>query len=152
MVIEKVKSKEDAIKCDELLTKLVYNESKYDTNLRSDYKVKQYFENEYKKKNNVLFIAKDDNNIIIGYAYCKIITNDNGPCIHHIALLDGLYVNEEYRKQGIATRLIEECKKWAIGVGAQIFELNVISENKNAINLYKKIGFNEFEKKMRLEI
>ena len=151
MIIEKVDNKEDAIKCNELLTKLIINEGRYDKNLRKDYKVKEYFENIYENKNNVLFIAKD-NNMAIGYAYCKIITNDNGPHIYHIALLDGLYIDEKYRNQGIATKLIEECKKWAIEVGAKVFELNVLSENEKAINLYRKIGFGEVEKKMRLEL
>lgn len=152
MIIQKVDNKEDAIKCNELLTKLIINEGIYDKNLKKDYKVKEYFENIYENKNNVLFIAKDDNNMAIGYAYCKIITNDNGPQIYHIALLDGLYIDEKYRNQGIATELIEECKKWAIEIGAKIFELNVLSENEKAINLYRKIGFGEVERKMRLEL
>ncbi len=42
-----------------------------------------------KNKDNVLYVAKNDENIIIGYAYCKIITENNGPTISHIALLDG---------------------------------------------------------------
>lgn len=152
MIIERVNNKENAIKCDELLTKLINSESKYDTNLKSNYQVKNYFENKYEDKDNCLFVAKDDKNLIIGYSYCKITTDDNGPYIHHIALLDGLYVDEKYRKQGIATQLIKACKDWALQIGAKIFELNVNSENINAIELYKKIGFNEFEKKMRLEL
>ena len=93
MVIEIVKNKEDAIKCDELLTKLIYSESRYDSNLKDDYVVNGYFENKYRNKNNILIVAKNDKNVIVGYAYCKIITDDNGPTINHIALLDGLYVD-----------------------------------------------------------
>lgn len=152
MIIQKVNNKEDAIKCNELLTKLILNESLYDKNLKKDYKVKEYFENIYESKNNVLFIVKDDNDMAIGYAYCKIIITDSGPHINHIALLDGLYIDEKYRKQGIATKLIEGCKKWAIEVGAKVFELNVLSENEEAMGLYRKIGFEEVEKKMRLEL
>lgn len=151
MVIQKVNSREDTIECNELLTKLIINEATYDKNLRTDYKVKEYFENIYENKNNALFIAKEENNIA-GYAYCKIITSENGPQIYNIVLLDGLYINEKYRKQGIATKLIEECKKWAVNIGAKIFEVNVLAENEKAIELYRKVGFNEFEKKMRLKL
>ena len=150
MIIKKVDNIKDAIECDKLLTKLINSERKYDTNIKSDYIVNKYFENIYANKNNCLFIAKDNNNIAIGYAFCKITTSDDGPHINHIALIDGLYVNEEYRHQGIATKLIEECKTWAIEAGATIIELNVMSENINAINLYENIGFKELEKKMRL--
>ena len=122
MTIQKVNNIEDAIKCDNLLTKLIKSEANYD-------------------KNNG-----------IGYAYCKIITDDNGPQISQVALLDGLYVNEEYRKHGIATSLVQECKNWATIAGAKIFELNVISENQEALKLYENFNFIEFEKKMRLEL
>ena len=152
MIIKRVDNKEDAIECDKLLTKLVNNERNYDRNISKDYVVNGYFENIYANENNCLFIVKDENNTTIGYAFCKIITSDNGPYINHIALVDGLYVNEEYRNQGIATKLIEECKTWAINTGARILEINVMTGNINAINLYEKIGFKELEKKMRLEL
>lgn len=150
MIIKKVDNIKDAIECDNLLTKLINNERKYDTNIKSDYIANKYFENIYANKNNCLFIAKDNNNLAIGYAFCKIITCNDGPHINHIALIDGLYVNEEYRHQGIATKLIEECKSWAIEAGATIIEINVMSKNINAINLYQNSGFKEIEKKMRL--
>jgi ribosomal protein S18 acetylase RimI-like enzyme len=150
MIIKKVDNIKDAIECNKLLTNLINNERKYDTNIKSDYIVNKYFENIYANKNNCLFIAKDNNNLVIGYAFCKMITSDDGPYINHIALIDGLYVNQEYRQQGVATKLIEECKTWAIEAGATIIELNVMSENINAINLYENIGFKELEKKMRL--
>ena len=69
--------------------------------------------------------------------------------MHHVALIDGLYVNEEHRHKGIATKLIEECKIWAKQAGAGIIELNVSSGNINAINLYEKIGFKEAEHRYR---
>ena len=150
MIIKKVDNINDAIECNKLLTKLVNSERKYDTNIKSDYIVNRYFENIYNNKNNCLFITKEDNNIATGYAFCKIITSNEGPHINHIALIDGLYVNEEYRHQGIATKLIEQCKIWAIEAGASIIELNVMTKNINAINLYENIGFKELEKKMRL--
>ena len=152
MIIRRVDNIDEAIECNKLLTKLVNSEKRYDINVKSDYTVNEYFEKIYKNKNNCLFIAKDNYNLAIGYAFCKIITSDDGPHIDHIALIDGLYVNEEYRHQGIATKLIDECKKWAAEEGAKIIELNVMSENVNAINLYQKIGFKELEKKMRLDL
>ena len=153
MIIEKVNNKEDAIKCDELLTKLINDERKYNTNIKEDYRVKEYFENEYKEKNNILLVAKEDNdNKIVGYVFCKITMPDNGPNINCVAFLNGLYVEESYRKQGIATKLIEECKNLAIEMGVKIFELNVLTENVDALNLYQKIGFSEFQKKMKLEL
>ena len=152
MVIEKVTNIEEAIKCNKLLTKLINTESLFDENIDGNYIINNYFENIYEQENSSLFIAKKDNDDVIGYAYCKITTTENEPYINHVALLDGLYVEEEHRKQGIATKLIEECKLWASKKGAKFFELNVISKNANALNLYKRMGFNEVQKKMRLKI
>jgi len=152
MIIKKVDNIIDAIECNKLLNKLIENESKYDKNIKSNYIINEYFEKIHNNKNNCLFMAKDNDNLAIGYIFWKIITNDNGPYKNHIALIDGLYVNEEYRHKGIATNLINECKKWAKETGATIIELNVMSENINAINLYQNIGFKELEKKMRLNL
>ena len=152
MYIEAVKNIEDAIKCDELLTKLILSESEYDKNLSENYIVKNYFENKYENKNNIIYIAKNDENVIIGYAYCKIITTDDDPTISHIGLLDGLYVEFQYRNQGIATKLIDKCKNWCKQIGAKVFELNVLSANKGAYDLYNQLGFIEVEKKMRLKL
>lgn len=152
MIIEIVKTKDEAIECDKLLTKLLVSESKFDCNIKKDYIVKEWFENKYEIKDNILIVAKNNEREIIGYAYCKIITCENGPTINHITLLDGLYVDEKYRNQGVATQLIEKAKKWSKDIGAKYFELNVISSNVKAFKLYQKLGFFEFEKKMRLEL
>lgn len=152
IIIEPVKTKSEAIECDKLLTKLVNSESQYDNNLKKDYIVKDYFKNKYNNKDNILIVAKTNENTIIGYAYCKITTSENGPTINHIALLDGLYVDEEYRNQGVATQLITKAQEWSRSIGAKIFEINVATANTNAFELYQKLGFNEVEKKMRLEL
>lgn len=152
MIVEIVKTKTEAIECDKLLTKLIISESKFDSNLKKDYIVKNYFENKYSNKDNILIVAKTDENIIIGYAYCKITTSEDGPNINHIALLDGLYVDEEYRNQGVATQLIQKAKEWSKEIGAKIFEIDVATSNTNAFELYSKLGFREVEKKMRVEL
>lgn len=152
MIIETVKTKAEAIECDKLLTKLIISESKYDSNLKKDYIVKNYFENKYSNKDNILIVAKTDEKTIIGYAYCKITTSEDGPTINHIALLDGLYVDEKYRNQGVATQLIQKAKEWSKDIGAKIFEINVATSNTNAFELYSKLGFGEVEKKMRVEL
>lgn len=148
MKIEKVESKEDAVKCNELLSKLIADESTFDNTLNKGYIVIDYFEHIYNKPQNIIFVAKENDNTVIGYAYCKITMDID----KKIALIDGIYVEEKYRNQGIATQIIEECKRWAAKMEAKILELNVVSKNENAINLYKKIGFDEFSKKMRLEL
>lgn len=151
MIIEKVNNINDAKKCNELLTKLLISESKYDKNLRNDYIITNYFENKYQNEDNILLIAKQEEDVI-GYAYCKINELPGGPIISKVTLLDGIYIEEKYRKQKIATKLINECKNWSTKIGATYFEIKVIKENINALKLYEQIGFKDFEHKMRIQL
>lgn len=151
MIIEKVNNINDAKKCNELLTKLLISESKYDKNLRNDYIITNYFENKYQNEDNILLIAKQEENVI-GYAYCKINELPGGPIISKVTLLDGIFVEEKYRKQTIATKLINECKNWSKEIGATYFEIKVAKENINALKIYEQIGFKDFEHKMRIQL
>ena len=50
-------------------------------------------------------------------------------------------VNLDYRRQGIATRALDHAKKLAQEQGAEYLRLFVVDENKPAITLYEKYGF-----------
>lgn len=56
----------------------------------------------------------------------------------------GISVDKEYWGLGIGTALTAACIECARKAGYSQLELNVVSENTNAINLYKKAGFAEF--------
>ena len=142
MEYKQVKNKEEARKCDFLLSKLIDDEIKYNENIKDNYIVRDYFENLYDKDNCILFIAKD--NDVVGYIFVKIIPNENSPLKNAEALIDGLYVLEEYRNQSIATNLIDMAKTWAKKKGAKYIYLNVLLENEIAKKLYYKMGFLDY--------
>ncbi len=56
----------------------------------------------------------------------------------HIFLL---YVVPEYRRRGIAKKLLKEAENWAKIRGDHQIGLQVFPQNQAAINLYQKIGF-----------
>lgn len=150
MIIKKVDNTEEASICDNLLTKLINDEKKYNDNLKEDYIVKDYFKNIYHKENRVLLIAKEEK--IIGYTYVKIITDDNGPTLYREALIDGLYVEEEYRNKGIGTKLIEEAIEWCKNNDVKCISLHAINKNIAAKRLYDKLGFEVFYLDMKREV
>ena len=55
--IEKVNCIEDAKICDELLTKLIQSERKFNKNIKYNNIVKDFFEKIYNNDNNVIFCA-----------------------------------------------------------------------------------------------
>ena len=131
--VKLVITNEDANKCDKLLNKLVLDERKYDNSISEDAKILNYFKYMIRQKYNFLLGYYIDNNIV-GYAFIKGIDKET-------TLLDGLYVEEEYRNKGIATELIktafETCKNNKI----KFLDVNVMYQNKEAQSLYNKLGF-----------
>ena len=141
-MITRVDSIEDANKCDELLTLLIQDECNYDNSLDKNFVVKDYFKNVINNKDNILLSYKIDN-IIVGYAYFKPINNDD----KHGYLIDGLYVLDEYRNQGIAKSLIKE----GLNIIGKVdyIDINVMCDNTIARKLYSSLGFKDFKITMR---
>lgn len=136
-MIERVYDEKLADNCDQLLTLLIRDEKQYDNNIDDNYEVKDYFKNVIKNKENILLCYKD-NDVIKGYIYLKrVIENDKKGY-----LVDGLYVLEDYRRQGIAKKLVDYALK--LIKDSEFININVMADNKNAINLYKSFGFKEF--------
>ena len=85
-------------------------------------------------------IVAEYNNEIIGYAVLAFRTVPHA----HTALLHSLFVNEEFRNKGMGKAIVEYAEKLALQDGIEILLLEVSAENRNAIPLYKKLGFEEY--------
>ncbi len=57
------------------------------------------------------------------------------------AEIEGLVVDEKYRRQGIGSALIWACKEWAANAGAFNIRLEVRASNAAALALYQRHGF-----------
>jgi ribosomal protein S18 acetylase RimI-like enzyme len=63
-------------------------------------------------------------------------------CLHlEPAEIEGLVVDERYRRQGIASALIRACKEWAASAGALSIRLEVRVSNEAALALYQRHAF-----------
>lgn len=93
--------------------------------------------------NEVVYIAIE-NDIIVGYLAGSI--NIHGSYVTKtLAEVDNMFVLEEYRKYGIGSKLMNEFKNYCIQNNIEELKVTASAKNKNAINFYKKNGFNEFE-------
>ena len=143
MIIRIIEEK-DAKVCDELLTKLIRDESKYDKLISKDFIVQDYFKNVIKDRNNILLGYIIDNQII-GYTYLKYLANDNKKGY----LIDGLYILENYRGQGYAKKLLKYALNLLENKSLDFIDINVLGANEKARNLYKLLGFKDFKITMR---
>ena len=146
-MIKQVLNEEEANYCDKLLTKLIREESLYDNVIFIDFIVNDYFKNVIKNKNNILLVY-EEKGIIEGYIYLKAIKDEEQ--IGY--LIDGLYVEEDYRNQKIATKLLEYSLSILSEKKISFIDINVLSKNTIAKKLYKKIGFEEYKIQMRKRI
>ena len=130
-MIIKVNSIDDCKICDNFLTLLIQDERKYDNTIDEKFVVKDYFINMINNQN-ILLLYKTENKPI-GYIFAKKIDDKY--------LIDGLYIDINFRNKGIATKLIKVIIKEIYSLGDYEIFINVLKENKVAVNLYKNIGF-----------
>lgn len=130
-MIVKVSNVDDCNICDKFLTLLIQDERKYDNTIDENFIVNNYFINMINGQN-ILLLYKDKT-VPTGYIFAKRV--DSG------YLIDGLYVDINFRNKGIAKILIKEIIREICLLGNYDIYINVLKENKTAINLYKNMGF-----------
>mgnify|MGYP004498902377 CR=1 FL=1 len=131
VMIIKVQNVDDCRICDDFLTLLIQDERKYDATIDASFVVKDYFVNMINDMN-ILLLYKEDN-VAGGYIFARRVRNGY--------LIDGLYVDINFRNRGIATKLIKEVIKLIRLEGDYETFIKVMKENKNAYLLYNHLGF-----------
>lgn len=142
--IKQVTNIADANRCDELLTKLIQDERQYNDTIDENYVVTNHF-NTMLNDENIIILAKYINNIIVGYILIRKM--DDNTC-----LLDGLYVEKEYRNKGIAKSLLTEAILRIQNMNVRYIDIKVMYNNIIAKNIYEKLDFVNYEIKMRKSI
>jgi len=90
-------------------------------------------------KMNHIVVAEDKN--IIGFAHGNIRLAPDHLGGVKIGFISHVYVQEEYREQGIASKLADMLIESLKAAGARHLELEVLVMNQEAINFWKKKGF-----------
>ena len=141
MQIKKVDTKEEAIRCDELLNKLIESDNQYDDNINGDFKVDYWYPGLYDQEGKVIYIVLDDNKIV-GYIYGYEYENTAFKDAKH-AFIDALYVEDGYRGKGYGSALIKEYMNYCKENNIKHVQINAYLKNKDAIKLYEKLGFKQ---------
>ena len=107
----------------------------------SKYDVKD-IEKKVKNKDELILVATDENDTVLGYTMSKIYdVKDNGVIVGHKKMyIDDVCVDSAYRKHGIGTMLMAATKEVAVNAGCHIAELNVWAFNENAVKFYENCG------------
>lgn len=86
--------------------------------------------------NTIFFVAEIENKLV---GFMAVIGSNLKRNRHSANIVLG--VLDDYRGQGIATKLFNKAFEWAKEVGISRLGLTVIKDNNKAFNLYRKMGF-----------
>lgn len=100
----------------------------------------------------VVFVAKNENDKLIGFVLAVIEKVGDFRIINEQCELDFLWVDDEYRRQGIAKRFIEKVENWCIDKEIKTLLVTVDVLNKNALDLYKEKSFKERDLTLEKEL
>lgn len=104
------------------------------------------------RKENRLYLLAQTARSVSGFLEGKIIRPremfSHTSCFH----ISIVYVIPESRRHGIGTALVQEALRWAFERGCREADLNVLFNNEKAQRLYKKLGFEVFQYKLRMKL
>ncbi|MBN8563578.1 MAG: GNAT family N-acetyltransferase [Leptolyngbya sp. UWPOB_LEPTO1] len=63
-----------------------------------------------------------------------------------VAYIEGIYVKENYRKQGLGKALIQYAEQWAVEQGCTQLASDALLENTESYEFHTHIGFEEVER------
>ncbi|AFZ11303.1 GCN5-related N-acetyltransferase [Crinalium epipsammum PCC 9333] len=79
-------------------------------------------------------------NLSLRYDYVAGATNSP------VAYVEGIYVKDEYRNQGVGKYLIEFASRWALEHGCTELASDALIENTASYDFHTKVGFQEVER------
>lgn len=97
-------------------------------------------------------VVADEGGGLCGFAVLHHINKPENPYMKERDFLDidEFCVDENYRRQGVATELIAFIKDYAKEKGFKRLELNMWEFNKEALAFYESVGFETFRRYMEM--
>ena len=101
------------------------------------------FEEILSNDENAIFLLSIENDTI-GFAQCQLRHDyvegtDSSP----VGYLEGIFVKQEYRKQGYAKELLKMCESWAKEKGCTEFASDCELDNDTSLRFHMSMGFTE---------
>ena len=92
----------------------------------------------------VAFFLKYAQGVPVGFAQCTLRHDYvEGTSSSPVGYLEGIFVKEEYRKQGYAGELLAACEQWAKEQGCSEFASDCELSNSESLTFHLKAGFAE---------
>lgn len=89
-------------------------------------------------KKEIIAIGAFDDQLLVGIVLGVLNPRQK---LKHVATLNSIYVSKEYRKLGLAKKMIDYAIELLKNLHVEIIKLSVVTTNEAAINLYNQMGF-----------
>jgi len=98
-----------------------------------------------------IFVSEEAKKVT-GYVVARIKKTNSCQTPETYGKLSQLYIESDNRNKGVGTALVKEAIQWFMAKGIENIELFVHEKNPEAIKLYKKLGFHDYQKVLRLDL
>ena len=90
------------------------------------------------------FFIKYVNDMPVGFAQCGLRTDYvEGTETSPVGYLEGIFIREQYRKNGYAKELLRACEQWAKAMGCTEFASDCELDNSVSLQFHLAMGFDE---------
>ena len=138
--------KDEVRKLQELNVKAFVDNPKYDSDYNVDWSLSEdsykYFTKVLNDSDSLCLVAEENGQLV---GYLSGSTKAAPYWMSKYFEIDNVGVVPEKRHQGVGSRLMEECYKWAKENGFQKVYVNSYFSNTTALDFYKKNGFVEVD-------
>jgi len=111
----------------------------------------EYMMRVHKEDENQVLVAEADGELA---GYVLFLKREEFPLVTSSswAIINELHVALAYRRRGIGTKLMKEAFKYLKSKSITHVRINVMAGNHPAINLYRKLGFQDHSLKMKTNL
>ena len=89
------------------------------------------------------FLAMQDD-AAVGFAQCQLRRDYvEGTSTTPVGYLEGIFVEEPFRRRGIARELLSACENWARTAGCREFASDCELGNRESLAFHRSVGFSE---------
>jgi len=107
-------------------------------------KARAFLTDNLRENRSIIFVAveKQSNGKEIIVGFTQLYPRLSSLSMTYYMYLSDLYVDEGYRRHGIAKQLMKQAEAYGIANGAIFIELQTANSNVNAQALYESLGYN----------
>lgn len=115
--------------------------------------LQQYVYEAFNADDTDIIVALTDDTVC-GFAVVRYVNKAESPymCARHFYHIEELGVDADYRRQGVATSLINFCRKEAKRMKFDRMELDVWEFNEGALKFYEAVGFKTYRRYMETSL